>query len=279
MEAAKWSGKELKKQSKRRLKTYYWRYVFMALLLLLVNSQGYLTENTNSFWGGFCSKIADSFMSVESAKEVPESGLLERLLDELNASEMLQGEIFLVCFAGVLGYTLIFAVLESLLLIFIIYPLEAGVLRCCNYNYSVKPRFKEIFYCFEHRYKNVVGVLFLREIYTVLWSLLLFVPGIVKSYEYRMIPHIIADDPGISAKDAFAMSKAMMKGQKWKTFLLDLSFIGWRVLNVVTFGLVGVLYLEPYYLLTRVGLYRKLSGIEQSMGNVYLAKGTDYSEI
>ena len=65
-------------------------------------------------------------------------------------------------------------------------------------------------------------------------------PGIIKSYEYRMIPYILAENPSINWREAFRLSKAMMDGQKWNTFVLDLSFIGWDLLSAVTGGLLGL---------------------------------------
>jgi uncharacterized membrane protein len=74
---------------------------------------------------------------------------------------------------------------------------------------------------------------------------LFVIPGIIKSYEYAIIPYILADDPKISSKDAFKKARQMMKGNKWRLFKLNLSFIGWGVLCVLTLG-VGSLFLVPY---------------------------------
>ncbi len=67
-----------------------------------------------------------------------------------------------------------------------------------------------------------------RDLYTVLWTLCLIIPGIVKSYEYKMIPYILAENPRILRKRAFEISKNMMDGEKWNAFVIDLSFIGWK---------------------------------------------------
>ena len=73
--------------------------------------------------------------------------------------------------------------------------------------------------------------MFLKGLFQGLWSLLFVIPGIIKSYEYRMIPYILSENPNISRKRAFEISKQMMKGNKWDTFVLDLSFIGWQILS------------------------------------------------
>ena len=104
-------------------------------------------------------------------------------------------------------------------------------------------------------YGNVVLTMFLRDLYVFLWSLLLVVPGIVKSYEYKMVPYILAENPGMDRKEAFLISKQMMEGQKWEAFVLDLSFIGWNILSVFTCGILSVLYVEPYYQATIAEMY------------------------
>ena len=95
-------------------------------------------------------------------------------------------------------------------------------------------------------YVNIVLTMFLRDLFTALWSLLLVVPGIVKHYEYLMVPYIIAENPAMDYKEAFQISKQMMDGQKMETFILDLSFLGWYLLSAVTCGLLAIFYVNPY---------------------------------
>ena len=73
-----------------------------------------------------------------------------------------------------------------------------------------------------------------------------------------MIPYILAENPKIQRKKAFKLSKEMMKGNKWKTFILDLSFLGWELLSIFTFGLLNILYIKPYKVATTVELYEVL---------------------
>ena len=84
------------------------------------------------------------------------------------------------------------------------------------------------------------------DIKLFLWTLLLVVPGIVKAYEYSMIPYILAEDPSTSLNDAFAKSKELTKGQKMDLFVLDLSFIGWWILGTILCG-IGNIFVDPYY--------------------------------
>lgn len=95
-------------------------------------------------------------------------------------------------------------------------------------------------------YVNIVLTMFLRDLFTALWSLLLVVPGIVKHYEYLMVPYIIAENPAMDYKEAFQINKQMMDGEKMEAFIMDLSFLGWYLLSAVTCGLLAIFYVNPY---------------------------------
>lgn len=95
-------------------------------------------------------------------------------------------------------------------------------------------------------YVNIVLTMFLRDLFTTLWSLLLVVPGIVKHYEYLMVPYIIAENPAMDYKEAFQISKQMMDGEKMEAFIMELSFLGWYLLSAVTCGLLAIFYVNPY---------------------------------
>lgn len=96
-------------------------------------------------------------------------------------------------------------------------------------------------------------------LYTFLWSLLFIIPGIVKSYSYAMTPYILLDRPELSATDAIKESEKMMNGHKMELFILDLSFIGWILLSMLTCGIL-VLYVEPYMMATKSAFYLELKG-------------------
>lgn len=97
----------------------------------------------------------------------------------------------------------------------------------------------------------------LMMVFTFLWALLLIIPGIIASLRYSMAYYIMNDHPEISAMEAIEMSKELMDGQKMRLFTLTLSFIGWFLLGIITFGL-GFLYLMPYYNATVANFYEDL---------------------
>jgi uncharacterized membrane protein len=86
---------------------------------------------------------------------------------------------------------------------------------------------------------------------------LFIVPGIIKSFEYAIIPYILADDAEISSKEAFKKAKEMMAGNKWRLFKLEFSFIGWGVLCVLTLG-IGTFFLIPYINAATAEFYAEL---------------------
>lgn len=96
------------------------------------------------------------------------------------------------------------------------------------------PELKPLFGGFSRRYhKSAMGTLLLMQIYTVLWTLLLIVPGIIKSIEYAMTPFIVADEPELGCNEAIEKSMAMMRGKRWQFFKIILGMIGWILLAVI----------------------------------------------
>ena len=121
-----------------------------------------------------------------------------------------------------------------------------------------KPQISSLFDYFRH-WKKAVAANLLRAVLTFLWSLLFIIPGIIASYSYAMVPYIVAEDPDVSPKEALDRSKAMMYGNRWRLFCLEISFIGWAFLVVLTCG-IGGLWLMPYQQASYADFYREISG-------------------
>lgn len=141
------------------------------------------------------------------------------------------------------------------------------------------PASKVLFGFQNGHYGNVVWTMFLKDIKIILWSFLLFVPGIIKSYEYRMIPYILAEQPDLSASDAFAISREMMMGEKMEAFILDVSFLGWWIFSAFTCGLGGIFWTVPYVHAVNAELYTVLRDSwmqRQNMGNPYETGGETF---
>lgn len=138
---------------------------------------------------------------------------------------------------------------------FVVNPLIVGHKRFYLDNREEKSYFETLFFAFnKNDYLNIVKVMLLKDIYITLWTLCLIIPGFIKSYEYQMIPYILAENPTIDSEVAFAMTKEMTNGYKMDLFILDLSFILWSFFGLITCG-IGQLYVNVYVAATGVEAY------------------------
>ena len=143
----------------------------------------------------------------------------------------------------------VFSLLTLLAAIVVGYPLTLGYamvwLNVARNN--THPELKDLFGAFNRRYhRSAMGTLLLQNIYTFLWTLLLIVPGIIKSMEYAMTPFIVADEPELGCNEAIEKSMVMMRGHRWQLFKIYLGMIGWMILGVFTFY-IAWLWIVPYY--------------------------------
>lgn len=143
--------------------------------------------------------------------------------------------------------------------IFVFLPLGFGLLVCMlelvrgHQDDTLRNMFH---YGFGWKYWRSLGCMLLVTIYTVLWTLLLVIPGIIKAYAYSMSCYIARDCPEMKVDDCIYMSRKMMNGFKFKLFLLDLSFIGWGILCILSLG-IGFLWLIPYMYSSRACFYEE----------------------
>ncbi len=103
-------------------------------------------------------------------------------------------------------------------------------------------------------FSRIFTTILLQGIYIFLWSILLIIPGIIKSFSYALTPYILKDEPGLSNNAAIERSMEMMEGHKMQLFLLMLSFIGWIILAIFTCG-IGFLWLSPYMYAATAAFY------------------------
>lgn len=144
---------------------------------------------------------------------------------------------------------------------FFLYPLTMGmVLFFLKMSDGEGPTIGGIFSdAFDGKYflRRVGGYAWMT-LFQFLWSLLFIIPGIVKGYSYALTPYILAKYPEISAKEALKVSMKLMDGKKSELFVLQLSFIGWFLLSGVTFGILGIFYVFPYYTITETLWFKNL---------------------
>ena len=256
-----WTRKELKERAKEALKRNYWKIVLVSLIGMLIG--GGLGSSGISGGG---SDIRD--MASDNVKEhftehenddVDWEGA-EAVLDDIQMDIRPQ-DIVAVAFTVivVLIVTAIVLAIGIALDVLLLNPVQVGINRFMVKSLDDTARIAEVGYTFDHNYKNGVKVMFFKDLYVVLWSLLFIVPGIYKAYQYRMVPYILGENPDMTYQEVLQRSKDMMDGQKWDAFVLDLSFILWHMLGGITYGLAEIFYVAPYVNLTDAALYSRLS--------------------
>ncbi len=112
------------------------------------------------------------------------------------------------------------------------------------------------------RFGASLAAYLLMSLFTILWTLLLIIPGIIAALSYSMTFFILRDDPTVGALDAITRSKKMMKGNKWKYFCLQWRFFGWALLCLLTLG-IGFLWLSPYIMTSTARFYEDLKKGQQ----------------
>lgn len=93
-------------------------------------------------------------------------------------------------------------------------------------------------------FHKVLGMLYMR-ILLFFWTLLLVIPGIIKTFSYAMTPYILNEYPDLGLRASITMSRKMMHGHKLDLLVLQISFLGWALVSLITFG-IGLLWLIPY---------------------------------
>ncbi len=270
-----WNRAELKGKAKFSFKRNYWKSVLISLLLALIVGGGgtgassaassFRSGMNNGYHSSQDSDYSDiydydeydydDYDDYEGSINDFEQGFKEGMSDYSPVGWMATLAIF-----GITFIIIFILIMTAVILIdvFICNPVEVGCKRYFLRNLNEKAQVGNIGYAFDNNYKNITKTMFFRDLYTVLWTLLLIIPGIVKSYEYQMIPYLLAENPQMTKEQAFAESKRMMTGQKWRAFVLDLSFIGWNILSALTLGILGIFYVQPYMDATHAALYEAL---------------------
>lgn len=248
-----WTRYELKSAAAGVLKNCYWK----SLLVILIGS----------FIGSGIGQVSFNTDMLSDADQI----------DSVLGAIANNWQMVL----GMLIWSFIISILVS---VFLSAPLNVGVIRFFNESARGRVRIEDILFSVSHglkTYFNIVKVLFMKSVFLVLWGLIglipliagaavaasytltstheaialilgiyavciiFFIPFIYKSYQYMMVDYILTDYPDMTWKQAIEASKQMTKGQVWRMIVLQLSFAGWIILGLMTFG-IGVVFVTPY---------------------------------
>lgn len=232
------SRADLKARAKDALRSFYWKGVLVCLIAAIL--------------GGGANDFRISIPGTSSGT----IELLSGKMDEMSANERWAFAIIML------------SIISAILLIIMMLVIFAGnVVHIGKIRFFMESSEQQaatetgrLFFGFSGgNYLNIVVTMFCKGLFTALWSLLFIIPGIYKHYEYYMVPYILAENPGINRSEAFRASKELMDGMKFRTWVLELSFMGWYLLGGLLGG-IGVLFVNPYYEMTLVEFYRSISG-------------------
>lgn len=268
-----WYRSELKMRAKQVFGRCFWAAVIVCLI------SGVLAGEFGGQTGGSFSSSVVQDSREDSTYKVSESLItgewdLEEIKDQagISAAGLLTAGLAPVMIYFGIGIFIMALVIS----IFVGYPILVGSKRFFMCSREQKTGIGTILYAYRSgNVVNVVFVQFLQSVKTFLWTLLLIIPGIIKSYEYRMIPYILSENPDLDQKRVFELSREMMMGQKWNTFVLDLSFILWNLLGSITCGLANIFYVNPYIAATNAELYAVLREdvLNRGISNAYELPG------
>ena len=271
-----WDRKKVKERGKTAFKKSYWKAVLVAIILAIVTGTASVGGSGGYTGGGnmFKNHSAIQESAEEDAAETGDdadkdkdddngasdddsfeitidSDNPEDAVDQVTEklSQMDEKESTALIVIGVIVFALVFIiafVVGAAIDILLFNPIQMGCNRFFYKNLDEDAGISNVVYAFDHNYKNIIKCLFYRDMYIVLWSLLFVIPGIVKGYEYRMIPFLLAENPDMTKEEVFEESKKLMTGNKWKAFVYDLSFIGWNILSILTCGILSIFFVNPY---------------------------------
>ena len=268
-----WTRKSVKEKGKKAFFGNFWKSVLVAIILGIT-----LGAASSGFSSG--SSLSSSVTSLIKTMTESQSGSTNGTitytddqgdshdvtfdLDLSDPASVDQDEVKFVV-STVLAILAIGFVIYLVITVFalafkylLLTPFEYGCRKFFRKNLDEPAKLSNIVYVFDSHYKNIVKTAFLTDLFIWLWSLLFIVPGIIKSYQYRLVPYIMSENPEMSFRDAQAESARLMNGNKWKTFVLDLSFIGWDILSIFTWGLLEIFFVAPYKASTHAALYESI---------------------
>lgn len=248
----KWTRADLKQKAKATLKVNYWIAFVVALILVIV--QGGATNDGNSEYRVNREHMGSSYdeYTIENFKMQ-----MDDSIDDLKAELSKYTSMEFTTVAALIIAAIFIAMLVSILVRVLLF--NQLVVGCQRFfvTSAIEPHrnMRHLGISFrDGNYWSVAKTMFIKDLYLFLWTLLLIIPGLIKMYSYRLVPYILADNPKLSPNEAITLSRQMMHGEKWNTFVLDLSFIGWYLLGALTCG-VGILFVNPYTYSTRAQLY------------------------
>lgn len=273
--------REMKKRARQVLKGHYWILLIVCLFAGFIGAEygdsfielNYdYSEKTEEINSNLKATITDLLVNeedevrqnVEAKREEIQQNDTQEILGRSRGvlsgvmNSFASGGIVLSLTDGIRSIvhsgsvTIVFLILISLAIYLFVWlfiketyliVLRRMVLECRTYEKVPLRRF--LYPIQTNQWPGMAWTMFVRFIFQNLWNLTV-IGGIIKYYSYFMVPYIIAENPQMKARDAITLSGRLMNGHKWECFKAQVSFVGWDLLDLITIGISGIFFSNPY---------------------------------
>lgn len=248
-----WSREGIKNSAKDFLREHYWKAFLVCLIAsIFVGGNGGNSSSSNN------NRNHNMYNQNRIIREIEDSSFLKSDNIIINNVNIRLGKNPIALLYR--GVTPIIFTLFIIILITVGFAMEVGRARFFLRGFEGDVRIGNLVSTFNSsEYWKIIKTQFLRGFFNFLWYLLLIIPGIIKSYEYMMVPYILAEEPNLDSSEIITRSREITDGHKFDIFVLQLSFIGWEILGSLFFGIGGI-FVNPYREATYAQLYNVLSG-------------------
>lgn len=245
-----WTRSELKDYAKDFLKQHYWK-AFLVVLITTLLMNGLGNDKSNAVveyrqnyeyvfgQGNVTLSVAPIFQFFQSTfRSIRPLGFLA------------------------IGTASFISILIGIAMLFLGFIIEVGKSKFFLDAFKGDVDISKLFFGFNSKdYMQIIKAQGLSFLYILLWTFVFIIPGIVKAYQYRYVPYLLAENTSLTPKEALSQSKQLTMGHKGNIFILDFSFILWNLLGLITFGLSSY-FVAPYVEATNAKLYNVLKDIE-----------------
>lgn len=254
--------KEIKREARKNLKRNFFRTILVVFIAGIVINGGYhygtYHINTNNEIPSIETKtignaINKIIYNINQSAGTEKHGFIAPLIDNITESNSITvgfiNSLNTLIFKRNIDASMVSIIALLISLTFFIFIQNVLVVGKDRYfleyrRYNVKMD-RLLFPYQVKRWGYIANIMFTKSLYQLLWFLTV-IGGFIKIYEYKMIPYVLAENPNIKKKEAFRLSKELTDGYKFELFKLDLSLIGWYILQILTLGFSSLFYFNAY---------------------------------
>ena len=283
------SRKELKKNGKENLKKHYLIFLLLCLIAAFIGSEfvnslsiteiKIAVDNTQVLPNSFKRTVAGTVQKVENISSKLKNqkklfastrGVFARVINAADSGSLYLTIVYGIrSIAGTSSCVIVISIILSFLLYFLFWVLVVNTYRVILRRMFLEGRIYEkisfkncLFLLRTQKWHKASLTMLKTSIYEILWTFTI-VGGVIKRYSYFLVPYIVAENPNIKSKDAINLSRTMMNGHKFECFILELSFIGWRILSILTIGLSNIFFTNAYFIATFCEYYTDLRKVSK----------------